>query len=200
MPLARCTCCSSLAGALQQFLVILHLRGIFLFQKIAHPARVFLNQHQGIVDLVGHAGGHLAQSRHLAGLEHAGVNMRLLAVGGGQRRHQPPRGNHRPETGNHRAPAAPAAPPKAAAAAAGWRAVGHVVHHDKNPGHGLKAHHGHGSPGTGMTVVGWSDDGVASFSTTMAALCAAAPSSAAEQNAPCWNRNAATASEGYLPR
>ena len=45
---------------------------------------------------MGHARGHFAEGRHFAGLQHAGVDMGLLAVGSGQTGNDVPRSQKGP--------------------------------------------------------------------------------------------------------
>ena len=53
---------------------------IFLFEQVLHPARFFGDDRQGVVDLVGHPGGHLPQGGHFAFMDQDLVAPGLLQV------------------------------------------------------------------------------------------------------------------------
>ena len=130
-----------LVRAFHDLVIIDHVLGVLVLQQVANPAGILLNQHEGIVDLMGHACGHLAEGRHLAGLQHTGVDMGLLAVGGGQT------GNDiaRPQEGTHRDQHGTQPHEKQdidAQTVQRGQAFPHIVHHHQQPGHGIQMHHG----------------------------------------------------------
>ena len=93
----------ALARGVAQFVQVLDGGLAFLVQQVVDPAGALADERQGIVDLVGHAGGHFAKGRHLAGLDHLRVNVGLVAVKLLKVAHNGPGNGQRPENHDHRA-------------------------------------------------------------------------------------------------